>query len=112
MIPIRMSVYEEVLGADLVEHGIRHSQIGISRAMSALRPFTMEKRLRNVPPVGMNPGHESYLDQHRKKKLASLSKKLEKRQSKKLVARNSQIRTIADSSAITAKVKPQFAWVD
>lgn len=24
--------------------------------MSALRPFTMEKELRNVPPVGMNPG--------------------------------------------------------
>lgn len=31
-------------------------QIGVSRAMSALRPFTMENQLRNVPPVGMNPG--------------------------------------------------------
>jgi len=31
-------------------------QIGVSRAMSALRPFTMEEVLRNVPPVGMNPG--------------------------------------------------------
>lgn len=31
-------------------------QIGVSRAMSALRPFTMENQLRSVPPVGMNPG--------------------------------------------------------
>jgi hypothetical protein len=27
IIPIRMSVYEEVLGADLVEHRIHHSQV-------------------------------------------------------------------------------------
>lgn len=31
-------------------------QIGVSRAMSALRPFTMEKKLKNVYPVGINPG--------------------------------------------------------
>lgn len=31
-------------------------QIGVSRAMSALRPFTMEKELKNVHPVGINPG--------------------------------------------------------
>lgn len=31
-------------------------QIGVSRAMSALRPFTMEKQLKSVPPVGINPG--------------------------------------------------------
>lgn len=31
-------------------------QIGVSRAMSALRPFSMEKELRAVHPVGINPG--------------------------------------------------------
>jgi len=31
-------------------------QIGVSRAMSALRPFTMENVLKNVHPVGINPG--------------------------------------------------------
>lgn len=31
-------------------------QVGVSRAMSALRPFTMEKKLKNVHPVGINPG--------------------------------------------------------
>ncbi|XP_071567758.1 putative ammonium transporter 2 [Temnothorax nylanderi] len=112
IIPIRMSVYEEVLGADLVEHRIRHSQIGVSRAMSALRPFSMEKQLRNVPPIGMNPGHELFLVQHRKKKLANFSKSEKRQLSKKLVKKNSQIRTIADSSALTAEAKPQFAWID
>ncbi|XP_077279031.1 ammonium transporter isoform X2 [Temnothorax americanus] len=112
IIPIRMSVYEEVLGADLVEHRIRHSQIGVSRAMSALRPFSMEKQLRNVPPIGMNPGHELFLVQQRKKKLANFSKSEKRQLSKKLVTKNSQIRTIADSSALTAEAKPQFAWID
>lgn len=56
-------------------------------------------------------GHDSYIAQHRKKKLANLAK--ENRQpSKKLVARNSQIRTIADSSTMNAEAKPQFAWID
>lgn len=27
IIPIRMTVYEEVLGADLVEHRIRHTKV-------------------------------------------------------------------------------------
>lgn len=55
-------------------------------------------------------GHDSFIAQHKKKKLANFSKS-GKQSSKKLVARNSQIRTIADS-AITAEAKPQFAWVD
>ncbi|RLU23151.1 hypothetical protein DMN91_005429 [Ooceraea biroi] len=109
VIPIRMSVYEEVLGADLVEHRIRHSQIGVSRAMSALRPFTMEKQLKAVHPVGINPGHDSYLIRHKSKKLENFLKS-EKQSSKKLVKKNSQIQTIADSKV--AATKPKFAWVD
>jgi len=36
-------------------------QIGVSRAMSALRPFTMEKQLKSVPPVGINPGKKKII---------------------------------------------------
>lgn len=113
IIPIRMPIHEEVLGADLVEHRIRHSKIGISRAMSALRPFTMEKELKNVPTVGQNPGHDTYIEQcEQKKKKVTKFPQFEKRQSsKKLMTKNSQVRTIADST-ITAEAKPQFAWVD
>ncbi|XP_029175974.1 putative ammonium transporter 3 [Nylanderia fulva] len=111
IIPIRMSVYEEVLGADLVEHRIRHSKIGVSRAMSALRPFTMEQQLKSVPPVGINPGHDSYLIQHKSKKLEkNIKSEKQQPQPKKLIT-SSQIRTIADS-AISTEPKPHFAWVD
>ncbi|KAM0737359.1 putative ammonium transporter 3 [Formica fusca] len=111
IIPIRMSVYEEVLGADLVEHRIRHSKIGVSRAMSALRPFTMEKKLKNVYPVGINPGHDSFLAQHKSKKFKNFTNSKKQHPPKKLTTKNSKIRTIADS-AISTEVKPHFAWVD
>ncbi|XP_020291656.1 putative ammonium transporter 3 [Pseudomyrmex gracilis] len=110
IIPIRMSVYEEVLGADLVEHRIRHSKIGVSRAMSALRPFTMEKTLKNVHPVGINPGHDSYLVQHKKRKLNNFAKSGKQQLSRKLMKNVSQIKTIADLT-ISAE-KPQFAWIN
>lgn len=108
IIPIRMSVHEEVLGADLVEHRIRHSKIGVSRAMSALRPFTMEKQLKSVPPVGINPGHDSFLAQHKSKKLENLSKK---QQPPKKITKSSQIKTITNS-AISADAKSHFAWMN
>lgn len=39
LIPIRMDPNEELVGADLMEHRIRHTKIGISRAISALSPL-------------------------------------------------------------------------
>lgn len=64
MIPIRMDETEELVGADLMEHRIRHSRIGISRALSALSPLKMDlTEVAGVPPIGQNPGHEGVIDE-------------------------------------------------
>ncbi|XP_034951880.1 putative ammonium transporter 3 [Chelonus insularis] len=68
IIPLRMSECEELIGADLVEHRIRHTKIGVSRAISALRPFTAQKILEATPTVGLNPGHDTYLTTYRNNK--------------------------------------------
>lgn len=66
IVPIRMDANEELLGADLMEHRIRHSQIGISRALSALAPLKIDlKDVISVPKIGVNPGHENALDEIR-----------------------------------------------
>lgn len=64
IIPIRMDPNEELVGADLMEHRIRHSKIGISRAISALSPLKIDLNdVAGVPPIGMNPGHEGMIDE-------------------------------------------------
>lgn len=62
IVPIRMDPNEELLGADLMEHRIRHNQIGISRAISALAPLKIDlDDIIDCPPIGLNPGHEKML---------------------------------------------------
>lgn len=54
------------LGADLVEHKIRHSSIGISRALSALLPGNDDlEEFTHVPQVGHNPGHQGIINDMR-----------------------------------------------
>lgn len=63
-VPIRMDPNEELVGADLMEHRIKHSKIGISRAISALAPLKVDlHEVSGVPPIGMNPGHEQVVDE-------------------------------------------------
>ncbi|XP_031622329.1 putative ammonium transporter 3 isoform X2 [Contarinia nasturtii] len=74
LIPIRMDPNEELVGADLMEHRIRHSKIGISRAISALSPLRVNlDDISSVPPIGMNPGHEGIVDE-----LQAASEKMKK----------------------------------
>lgn len=66
IIPIRMDPHEELLGADLTEHRIRHSQIGLSRAISALAPIKIDlQEIIGIQPIGINPGHERSIEQLR-----------------------------------------------
>ncbi|KAF9420623.1 hypothetical protein HW555_003170 [Spodoptera exigua] len=62
IMPIRMDPYTELMGADITEHRIRHGQVGISRAVSALRPYHRSNSIEQMATVGMNTGHGYIVD--------------------------------------------------
>lgn len=64
VIPVRMDPNEEIVGADLMEHRIRHAQIGLTRAISALAPISIDlKEITGISQIGVNPGHDKIVDQ-------------------------------------------------
>ncbi|XP_015110952.1 putative ammonium transporter 3 [Diachasma alloeum] len=108
IIPVRMPQHEELLGADLFEHQVKHTKIGVSRALSALRPFTKHSMLRDLPSVGLNPGHDSYLEKYIKRRrlnklLTAMHIKMKK---KKNPVDLRGIRTPAENISVL----PPMAW--
>ncbi|XP_044746207.1 putative ammonium transporter 2 [Coccinella septempunctata] len=69
---IRMEVQDELLGADLTEHFVRHGNVGVSRALSALRSVYDTSEIEKLNGIGYNPGHEKNLEMV--KKLAKTKK--------------------------------------
>ncbi|XP_043257566.1 putative ammonium transporter 3 [Colletes gigas] len=108
VIPIRMSIHDELFGADLVEHRIRHMQIGVSRAMSALHPVPQEHKLKTVHPVGINPGHDSYIEKYNRKNRMKFGRRLSFR---KRSSKTPQANTITNA-VLTGQSKPNFVWMD
>ena len=50
-----MSEHEELLGADYMEHNVRHPGVGVTRAVSVLKRHEENVDLQLVP-VGKNKG--------------------------------------------------------
>ena len=50
-----MSEHEELLGADYMEHNVRHPDVGVTRAVSVLKCHGKNVDLQLVP-VGKNKG--------------------------------------------------------
>ncbi|GLV36296.1 Ammonium transporter [Carabus blaptoides fortunei] len=61
-----MEVSHELIGADLTEHHLRHGQVkhpvGISRALSALRPHIDMGDMEKIAPIGQNPEHNNQIE--------------------------------------------------
>lgn len=57
MVPIRLTVYEELLGADLVEHQISHPGDSVDQAIRKLAPIHPEiYSIHMTEKIGSNPG--------------------------------------------------------
>ncbi|XP_071537950.1 putative ammonium transporter 2 isoform X2 [Panulirus ornatus] len=77
VIKIRMSEWEELVGADFAEHGIRRRQIGVSRAVSVLGLQHNGFDYSDIAPQGDNPCHVKVLQ-----RLSSLESRRESTVSK------------------------------
>ncbi|XP_063217732.1 putative ammonium transporter 2 isoform X2 [Bacillus rossius redtenbacheri] len=109
IVPIRMDPMSELLGADLVEHRIRHAKAGISRIMSAVKPFPEEGDLRRVPAMGCNPGHDAYVMENY---YNSIETKVVPTKTNVNMGITKDTFTMLDSLGKGSELPPRFAWLD
>ncbi|KAL7636187.1 UNVERIFIED_CONTAM: hypothetical protein RMT77_012944 [Armadillidium vulgare] len=79
LISIRMSEWEELVGADFAEHGIRRPGIGITRAVSVLGLEHHGFDYGQIPVQGDNPSHQKVLEElrDRSRRNSTISKDIE-----------------------------------
>ncbi|XP_059088618.1 putative ammonium transporter 2 [Tigriopus californicus] len=70
VIPLRMDLVDELLGADYATHNILHADIGIERAVGVLKEF--HDFTQEIEPTGNNLGHSLYLEANYQQKLPAL----------------------------------------
>ncbi|XP_056643940.1 putative ammonium transporter 2 [Diorhabda sublineata] len=61
-VTIRMDVHTELMGADIIEHSIKHGNIGVSRAISAFRSILDTSEIDQLKTVGTNPEHHNHVN--------------------------------------------------
>ncbi|XP_067004118.2 putative ammonium transporter 3 [Anabrus simplex] len=113
VVPIRMDEYEELVGADLVEHNIHHPNVGVSRAVSAIGPIPGMPDRSTITNVGLNPGHDLYLEKYFSKKLGGIVEK-QRSDMKTAPVKGNKIdpsKTIT-SISLEDKYGPKYAWLD
>ncbi|KAF6207295.1 hypothetical protein GE061_018536 [Apolygus lucorum] len=104
IVPIRMPPHEELVGADLSEHLIRHKGVGVSRAVSALNLIGEKfSGADDTRIVGSNPGHELYLDRYIKSKLQEKTKLVKD-------DKDTKVYTILKNRMM--KETPNMAWLE
>lgn len=61
IVPIRLEPHEELIGADLVEHRVKHEGVGVGEALAILADHFDSELLSQVRAIGTNPGVYQFL---------------------------------------------------
>ncbi|XP_034234262.1 putative ammonium transporter 2 [Thrips palmi] len=99
VVPIRLGPHEELIGADLVEHRVKHEGVGVNEALAILADHFDSALLSQIRSIGTNPGHEAYLATHFKP--AKLARQ-----------RDNKDNNVAVLMRALSGDDKQYAWVD